>query len=307
MKKLIVSLWLILIAAIVTDCKPSTTKSTDNQAAAQPATPLTRYTLNGYTYAQAKGMIQTFQIDQTIYNVQTSVYFNSTAFHAMVSQLTADGADGFRVYFARVPNQNQNTVVILSTFDGGTDANAATGETHQDYFQNSLISANVSDLNGVAVYNTDNGGATLYTNPHCSAIDPCPSDPKNPHYITCVKAKKMVDSFVSKDPNDDVNGHSEWFDITILQDLDGILQKSPNDSGLRMYFSTRIDMPTDDDGNYYDGVVAIVTKMINNVRRDQYICLPLRTPKFRNPLDGTGGGTDNGEQCPTNCGGTTWP
>ncbi|MFI5159217.1 MAG: hypothetical protein ACHQF4_10155 [Sphingobacteriales bacterium] len=230
----------------------------------------------------------------------------------MISLLNAEDADGFRVYFAKVPSPEKsnsdykNTIVVVATFNGGPIYKDSKSNIHRDYFENNipyLNSSNISDVNGVPHYDTDHGGATLFTHPNCGPND-CITT--NPHYVTCKQAQNMVTGFVNDSPNNDINGSSEWFDIGILNDLDTALMQTPN-SGLRVYFVKRIYNDADSNGNFYHGFLMIPTKNINGVITDDYICLQIHPHYKIKKMTGGGGGTDNGEQCPDNCTGVTWP
>lgn len=297
---MLITMSIALIGLFVASCKQPASKENTQQKS--PTTKLSRYTLNGIPYSDANKMIQSFTGDMSMKDEATSILFTDTTFHSMDSLLNADGADGLRIYFAKDTTSKSNTVVIVSTFDGGIAAND-TNHIHRDYFQYNepyLSTSTAKRTRGIPSYGTKVDGALLFTDPKCSPKDTCKSAY---HYITCTKAQGMVKAFTSQSVTTKINANSEWFDIGIINDLDTLLQKTPK-SGLRIYFAKHLDK--DSQGVYRDGFVLITTQNNSGTQTDNYICLPVH-PKYRNPFGGTGGGTDNGEQCPTNCSGSTWP
>ena len=162
------------------------------------------------------------------------------------------------------------------------------------------------NMNGELGAVTPKEGALLYqrNSPCPQGPDPCPP---TPHYITCSKAYSMVNNYGI----DEINASSEWFDKDIIQTLIKAL-KNQNGDGIRIYYAKQLlASPTDTAPRH--GFVLITTRLIdNNIHEDYFDCitLSLKNKANKNKFKKGflfNGGTDNGEECPTNCSGVSWP
>jgi len=233
---------------------------------------------------------------------QTCVWFTKAALDSMYSVLLRNKADGVRFYFARTVEDHKYTIIAISTKDGGPDTSkkSRNGRIHADFFESDSLSVDAKGKLGLV---TPQLGALLYskTSP-CAAIpDTCP---KLFHYITCDKAYKMVNYYGS----DVINATSSWYDIYLIEALVKSLKKY-NGDGLRIYFARHLEIHknTPADTIHRHGFALITTAKASNIHTDYYGCLD-SIPSAKNPQHYlTGGAADEGEECPTNCNGVTWP
>ncbi|MBS1533136.1 MAG: hypothetical protein JSU01_22745 [Bacteroidetes bacterium] len=274
--------------------------------------PVQGYTLNNIPIASADAMIGYFQQNRGVYDntKPTSIWFSEAELNGMLSVM-GKYADGIRFYFGKTTpdGQGQYVIIPISTVDVGPDPKDATGKRHihSDYYQYQLIYT--TDQTPVPVagrmrYDNDSGGAAFYT----TVINPCTTPgtcvSQNDHYIDCNTALTMVRHYGS----DQINANSEWFDRGIIKQLADSI-KSKKGSGLRIYFARQInpDGSQNPDTIHRHGFVMIPTSVNGSVNKDYYDCFTLQPIyKIVNPKGG-GGGTDNGEECPTNCSGGTLP
>ena len=300
MKKLVIAIGIALAISMAMSCS----QNTKPKALSDPLTQ-TRITLNGISYIEADALVKNFLKNKGIYSKETptSIWFSQAIFHGMDSLMQQQSADGLRIYFAKNPDST-NAVVVVSTFDGGVSSDNQYVNVHRDFFQakGDEVYSSIAGVRGVL--NNDGGGATLYTDPKCLPPGRDGCDPKKFHYITCQRAYNMVHRYGT----DPINATSEWYDAGIIHDLDSVLTVQKGD-GIRIYFARHIDpdMTEPSDTVHRHGFVLITTQLVGNIHKDYYDCFlihPLYIDKKHNPLFG---GTDNGEQCPTNCSGTTWP
>ncbi|MDB5007799.1 MAG: hypothetical protein JWP45_2192 [Mucilaginibacter sp.] len=312
MKKLI--LLLIIPVLIYSSCKQSAGKK-ENQTTTSAlgikthAAQLRLFTLNGISLNEADDMVSNFLQNKGSYtdSVPTSIWFSKGVFLQMYNNLVKNPqSDGIRFYFAQTVPNDKYTVVAVSTMDGGLDPkdSSKTRHIHNDYYQHDNGGMNMKGILGVV---TPQEGALLYTpaaspSPCPSGSDPCPVAP---HYITCSIAYKMVNYFGS----DPINATSEWFDKGIINDLNNALT-SQNGDGIRIYYARHLkpDGAAPSDTVHRHGVVLITTAaMPNNIHQDRFECISLHPLYGNKKRDSFVGGTDNGEECPTNCSGITWP
>jgi hypothetical protein len=312
MKKLVFVIRIVLLGLITVSCKQNSGRSKpESPLAKSNSSTLPLYTLNGLHLTDADAIINQFLQNRGSYDnsKQTSIWFSQPVFHAMYS-LISKQADGIRIYFAKTIPDGKYTFVVVSTFAGGPDPSNTNKNMHIDYFQHTKLTTSSGNVNGDVNYDTAGGGALLYASktPPCgTGSDGC--DTTKPHYIPCKKAFKMVNYFGT----DSINATSEWFDLGIIKDLDSVLVAQKG-NGIRIYFSRHLEpdhsqMP---DTIHRHGFVIITTKLSadasgNQINLDNYDCFlthPIYKDKMHHPFYG---GTDNGEQCPTNCSGTTWP
>ncbi|MFI5159377.1 MAG: hypothetical protein ACHQF4_10965 [Sphingobacteriales bacterium] len=295
MKKLLLIPTVVLALIILTSasCRQKANQNDaqtkENTKAANSAlTPLTpppnTFTLDGTSSQDADDMIKAFinNSGEGSYN-QTNracVLFSKTELQEMCKTLSTEG-DGIRLYFAK--DASSYTVIAVSTKDGGVDKKHPHRHFHNDYFQATKPFGELGNIG-----DPNDKGAKLYAAvTPCDGSDNCPG--KNPHYISCATAYTMVNNYNS----DPINATSEWFDKAIINDLISLI---PTNGGIRIYYGKHLS-GTEYDSTPRDGVVIIVTQP--NLQ-DYFVCLPIHpTYKVFHPL--IGGGTDNGEECPTNC------
>ena len=272
------------------------------------------FTLNGIQYDNAAAMVNSFLQNKGSYNTDspTCIWFSQPVFNKMNSIVqNLAGSDGIRFYFAKTIPNGDYTVIAVTTLDGGPDpTDPTTGPTqrhiHNDYFLHYNPNPTGAVLYGKLGDVTPIRGALLYR--PTSSPSPCPPGgddcPDAPHYITCSKAYKMVNNFSS----DEINATSEWFDKGIINSLNATI---PIGGGIRVYFARRLDVASQDTITRH-GFVIILTGPNpddSSIQQDTFVCISLENIThypFKYDLL-RGGGTDNGEQCPTNCTGITWP
>ena len=328
MKKLVFAMCIAFVV-LMAACKQPDEKKTGNQNSEQQkdsaasltnmASPkLNLFTLNGIPLEEANAMISRFINNKGSYDntKPTSVWFSAAAFQKMYS-LISTHADGIRFYFAKTIPDGKYTIVAVSTLDGGLDPDDLTKNRHihMDYFQNSNPSTANLDVTGVVSYEKETVGATLYAYPSPCKLkegeDGCPTGAAYPHYLSCDNAYKMVNYY----GNDPINSTSEWFDLGVINDLNNSLIRQKG-NGIRVYFARHLtpDGSATPDTVHRHGVVLITTEAVGDLNQDYYDCLTIHPHykgevsfKKHNAQNQFFGGTDNGEQCPTNCGGTTWP
>ncbi|HTD99132.1 MAG TPA: hypothetical protein VK668_07575 [Mucilaginibacter sp.] len=304
MKKLAL---LICIVLAVTSCNNDKGKSKKDSGVKTEHKKLTtvEQTLNGIDLIHASAMVDNFQSDNTSSHMNTAVWLSKEWLDAITSLLNKEQAtvktDGIRIYFAKKPDglSKSNTVVIVSTRDGGTDTNAESGSDHIDYFEHDLdflATATATAKAKVVEEYSPAEGATLYDEHNtCPAKDGCAINTIN--YITCENAGKAVRNFGSST----INTNSEWFSIDLIKYLDLELNSAPEDvtaDGIRIYFAKNTD-ETNTNIKYKKkrrhSFVIITTQADGSIHKDNYICYVHK------------GGTDNGEQCPNNCNGVKLP
>lgn len=313
MKKLLFAISIAMVSLFAASCKQKDKTGADQNdsqatvvAAAKTAalTSKNYYTLNGISFNSADAMVNSFLADTGSFgiNFHTCVWFSKAAFQQMYNILSKDtGSDGIRFYFARTIPDGRYTVVAVATTDGGVDTTDHTGQRHihNDYFQHLKPVLTGTDVFGQLGAISYRDGALL----HNPAGSPCPANtppcPQTIHYISCDTAYMMVNPKTT----DPINATSEWFDKGIINDL---ITATPANGGIRLYFAKHL-APVAPDTIARHGFVLIVTVKdpSSDIQVDTYNCIGLH-PFYKHPLFG-GGATDNGEQCPTNCQGTTWP
>ncbi|RYU89371.1 hypothetical protein EWM62_13660 [Mucilaginibacter terrigena] len=236
-------------------------------------------TLNGVPLATADTFVSNFINKPSVYKSPTSIWFSKAYVDSLKALLYKEGADGFRIYFATYPNGHN--VIITSTRETGVP------DTHQDYFEHSSKFLKTADARGVVDY-TGRKGATLYDPAlKCPGTDNC--NATYTHYLKCDEAAARVKNFT----NDKFLTTSEWFDIEVLDNLSKELNGNSSADGIRIYYARNTN-PTKNT----HGFVITTTKPSgtnSSTHDDYYTC----TTKFRD--------LDNGEQCPNNCNGVTWP
>jgi hypothetical protein len=225
--------------------------------------------LNGYHLNDATTMAYQFITRNTVKPSPECVWFSKDVIHKMLVLLNTEKApngqmaDGIRIYFGFV--NNQNTVIMVSTYAYSSD-NVPSKTKHQDYFQH-------DDSNDLFTTTGING--EVYTKALCGngcllfqkCVSPCPNDkacdPKKLHYITRSRGEKMVGKFGTTP----IVTSSEWFDICLFQAID---DENKYD-GVRIYFGKHL--PTDlIDRNKEAFVVVTTTGASPDNQTDDFNC-----------------------------------
>jgi hypothetical protein len=296
MKKTV--LLLMCSVLIYASCKQGGGSQTNSLAVTPNKIDSNTYTLNGIPFRKANKMVNLFLKDPGSYTdtSQTCVWFSAAALDSMYQTLLRTKADGIRFYFARTIENHKYTVVAVSTKE--VIDSVTKHKIHADFFLADTI-RNV-DAKGKLGLITPAQGALLYakTSPCPTTPDTCP---KLYHYITCADAYKMVNHYGS----DPINVTSSWYQISLIEALVKSL-KSYNGDGLRVYYARRIRPATPRDTVHKHGFALITTAETHKIHVDYYRCLD-SIPNPNNPHRYLMGGADNGEECPNNCNGVTWP
>ena len=235
--------------------------------------------LNGVSLADADSYVSDFINRASVYKSPTSVWFSKAHVDSLKALLEREGADGIRIYFAKYPNGHN--IIMVST--------RKIGLTHQDYFEHSAPILLTAEAKGIVDYAGKNGTSLYDPALKCPATDNC--NISYEHYLKCSEAADRVRNF----SNDKFTTTSEWFDIGVLGYLARELDSSPTADGVRIYYARK---PDPDIKKSTHGFVIVTTKTSttnSNIHEDYYTC---NSVKFR---------LDNGEQCPNNCTGVTWP
>jgi len=328
MKKLVLGLVLALIAvSTVLFVKVKNTKKntgiTPRVKTSQSFLP-TDISLNGIlmddqTINCADSIVSHFIDDHSSSDPKTAIWFSITWVNMMAKYLPGEGADGFRIYFAKKSDANQNlrnAIVIVPTHaDAVADPKAETGADHEDYFDhsNATFYSFLKGLSGSSDITEDLGGndigATLF---RPAAENICPNDackisPDPKDYISCQDAHAAVSNFVKR-PNQAINSDSEWFPIDLITDLQAELQaaldqnpKIPAD-GIRIYFAKNIENKKDPKHKNRNCLIFATTVDNGTItgsksHKDYYECY----------YTAEKGLDDHGEECPNNCNDITLP
>lgn len=238
-------------------------------------------TLNGADLKEADGMVTDFITKPGQYDTPTSIWFSSDYVKNVYDILIKENADGFRLYFAKTA-EGKNTIVIVSTRNLHPDAPG--DKIHTDYFEHKYPYLETAEKGVIS--NTYKDGALLYSpNLQCPDDDKC--DTEYAHYLSCAVSATWANAY--KTP-EDIKTTSEWFDIGVLAYINKELQNTVNKpDGVRFYYAKIATKG--------HGFLFVTTHANNNVHEDYYTCL---ADKLIHP-------GDNGEQCPNNCNGVTWP
>ena len=300
-----------------------------------------KITLNGVDSTDAAKM----KSDYLTYRGQDSrperetFWFSRTAILHMYNLLTAEQAqekaygidsgqrgftDGIRIYFVSDMTQSKchiaNSIILVSTKNAGPDDSVPSGAHHKDYYTHSKKDILFSNLDSISAQWSPhdilkNWGQNLYNGClNCNVIASCDTD--KPHYITQLRAHKMVKQFETKGP---LTTTSEWFDYNLIKDL----ATDAVHDGIRIYIArhpkTLMNGHADTDA-MKEAFIWVTTKpdRLNKTAHDDYYDCTTTEHYFlnfaakmkrkgRNPYDGDGGsggtsgGQDNGEICPTHC------
>jgi len=291
MKKLVCVLGMILF---IVSCKSIPNQLTQTSSLKKATE---RVSLNGISYLTADSMVNKFKSDSMSSDAKTAVWLSKAWVDNVDSILNVEGADGFRIYFAKTIAKNnfdKNAVVIVSTRDDGPGATPS-GGIHLDYFGHtspfflSNASKDTQEYSNIP-------GATLY-NKNTDCTGDCILGPIN--NISCANAAIAVKQFVKGY----IDTKSEWFPIDLLNGLKNELDNdnSIKTDGIRIYFALHSAQTNPGKAGMH-AFIIITTRIITDPatnktipRADYYSCLV--------PFHGY----DNGEQCPTNCTGATLP
>jgi hypothetical protein len=266
-----------------------------------------RVTLNGISAQTANNMVSEFKKNCMSSHTKTAIWFSKIWVEKIDNILNREGADGFRIYYAKNADK-KNTVVIVSTKDDGPDFSKTcdTHRDHLDYFGHTspFLDTLNAGAHAVEEYDGSDPGATLYTTPDCTGS--CLLGATN--NISCENATIAVKKFGKQS----INTRSEWFPRILMdglkKELDGEPKKFLAD-GIRIYFAFHpLDIPgapstnPKHPGRHAFIIVATHTAVINGIKRnrvDYYKCYANFDKDF---FSG-----DNGEQCQYNCTGATLP
>jgi hypothetical protein len=212
------------------------------------------------------------------------------------------GLDGVRLYFARTSKNGPYTIAAFATTDGGIDTVNPDGyrHIHNDIFL--TVNPFAAQAGRPSDPTKPAAGASLYGSAVPCVSDACPPNIQHQHhYINCESAWGLVYSDRS---GDEINSTSEWFDIGIIKAL---LANIKSNGGLRVYVGRHPKAIAPDTVARHGFVLIITEPDANNVQVDQFKCITI-TPHYPDHEEfHTGGGADNGEQCPYACTGVTWP
>ena len=285
----------------------TTTKKFVSETPGPP--PAHTYTLNGYSGEQADKMVHYFLSNKGSCdkNNFTCIFFKKTEIATMVQAAIQNfpNLDGVRLYFARTSDNGPYTIIAVATIDNGLDPSDSNHRRHihnDVFFTVNPFSAPVGLLPVDASKPTT--GARLYNASTPCTADGCPAAIQAQHnYLSCGRAYTMVNTLRS---SDEINATSEWFDIGAIESL--LQMGIPDGGGLRIYFARHQQAVSPDTVNRHGFVILITKPGSGGTQVDDFACITIIThyPYFMMPQD-HGGGTDNGEECPTNCSGVTWP
>jgi len=329
MKKIVFTIKIGIPILLFFSCKSSTStsstkvdttnvnaKTTTTSGISQTQFPPNTYSLNGIPLSGADGMVRSFLGQKGSYDKAhpTCVWFSKDALQAMLTLLNQNGnSDGMRFYYARTLPSGDYTIVIMPTTNDGPDTTDPTPapnqrNKHKDYPLTALpvlaSSTNISTLYGQIGNVTPGKGAKLYrsTSP-CGTASLCSN--ASIHYISCEDAYNMVSNI----GGDEMNVTSEWFDKGVIQSLLNAIT-DPN-GGIRVYYARHLKAydPVDTVTKMHGFVLITTAPNLFGTQIDQYVCINVApfAKYIKSKVKLTGGGTDNGEECPTNCSGTTWP
>lgn len=292
MKKSIYSILLFLIFSACGNQASNNANSSDTSNGLMPAH-ADLVTLNGYTFAEAETMVKQFLNESHSAEKQTSIWFSKNYIDSLDVILPKEGADGFRIYFAR--KGERNALVIVSTRQSKA-ASKNSVANHKDYFDHkSSFFQPGNNPNTIGISENGVPEARLHAaiDKDCSNL-PCNNSGNT---ISCEQGHKWVSQFRP----DTVTTKNIWYPIELLhswkQELDKAVLNGLKGDGIRIYFAKN------DKNNSL--LVFTTTRENKKKRTDFYDCATNMAQK-----DGGGNNgfvTDNGEECPNNCNGITWP
>jgi hypothetical protein len=304
MKKLVIAISIALVAIVTASYKEARSISKHSKAKVEPPA-LIYSTLNGMDAIKAAGLMQNFE-NMRNYDYRptmTNVWFDSKTVQLIDNLLVNEGADGIRVYVVNDMSTNtppfKNSILLVSTKTCTYDPTK-----HTDYYEHSSADPlfnSTTPITGEVHHDNCNGGAVLYTicGGQCPGNTSCV--PGNMHYISRTTGEQMVKLY----GNHSINIVSEWYDRGLFD----AFAADGNYSGIRIYFSTRVN-----NGSKYSGkdsfvITTTVLGSDGKTQVDDFTC------KTNNPFFNgfkkknksgkigkfTTSGQDNGELCPDNC------
>ena len=253
-------------------------------------------TLDGLSFKIANSYIKKIRKEPTSSHDKTNVWFSANWVKNIRKLLDDEGADGFRIYFAK-KETGENTVVIVSTVRIGDNDTVPSLADHMDYFiHRSVYLTTVRSLNS-SEYQEDRIGdasaATLYkpaSDLPCADATGCVITLLN-HRISCSDALTHVVNF----KRENINTRCEWYPLAVLDALDDELTAAKNigADGVRVYFAK------DTKGKNPHSFILATTKTSGAIHKDYYEChisadkLSFITKNLSI--------NDHGEECPINC------
>lgn len=324
MKKLLLLMGIVITIA---SCKSkATTNGGDStQVTTTQAAPPFQITLNGVDSALADTMQKHFlkYRAQDTKPTRESIWFDKATIVKIVALLDqeikdqtaaphqhrTDTTDGIRIYFtsdiAVTTGKLKNSIILVSTKNGGPDPNVDSKAIHRDYYthnKSNPLFANLSSIQG-EIHTRDLvnlRGENLYNIcVNCDVVTPCGTNRR--HYLTRKRAHQMVNEFGDKA----ITTNSEWFDINLFRAFahDNVLD------GIRIYFTRHPEKfnATPDPNKFKDAFVLVTTQKLLGIHNDYFNCKA--TNKYFEyydrhnllPPPPIGGGQDNGELCPDSC------
>ncbi|HVW16295.1 MAG TPA: hypothetical protein VHB54_20855 [Mucilaginibacter sp.] len=315
----------------------STNLTVSNGAKSKVESDTWRITLNGVDSTNALAMTGHFKNykKEDSRPLQKSVWFDKKTFHLIVRILEKERGkqvydapvqkgmtDGLRIYFASDPTsstgQLNNSIVLVSTKNNGLDNTVPSKAYHLDYYDHKKDDSLFMDMTAIkGVISTrpkfpiNLHGENLY-NPHLRLFESENISCSDPHFITRGRANKMANRF----GKDTITTLSEWFDLKLLE----LIDRDTIHDGVRIYFARHPDKyksKIDTDVNK-EAFLLITTKyhynkLLKKETHDDYFDCKWTGNYFLyvkkvlgwynklHAFDGTGGGDDNGELCPTHC------
>lgn len=290
-------LFLIGLALIVLSCNQRSTQSASQTADTMSnkkniTVPTTNYmTINGYTKMEAGVMVKRFLNNKGIFNraARTNIWFKKSYLDSLVLALDAEFADGIRVYFAKGSDEKLN-IVIVSTKSKKLPNDSI---IHQDYFDHT--SNFLPKAKGEVDHGKKNFGTRLYEIKNIFELpDRC--NPKGVHYVDYSTALKWTKNDAIERSNDTINTKSEWFDIGLLHIVKNDLEMKKHGDGIRIYYVRKTEL----DKNEYRHHLLIITTKSKKGDKSKHIDYFNCTSSLHEY-----NASDNGEQCESNCTGTT--
>ena len=290
-----------LILLIIASCgSPSSGDKEKSAAEIGPmAAVVDSVTLNGYTFAQAETMVRTFLREGYSTEKQTSIWFTKRYIDSLDNILSLEGADGFRIYFAK--KGGKNTIIMVSTKQSNNLHPRDSIPTHKDYFGHKstfLQPGNNPDILGIS----ENGvpEARLYS----PSESDCTNLPCNKliNTISCVEGRKWVNQFSQGGP---ITTTSLWYPKKLIEawkkELDAVVPNNIDGAGdgIRIYFAKN---------DLNRNVFVMTTTRIKNGQKgtDYYECYAKNLTEAIPDKTKKRDISDNGEECPNNCNDLTW-
>jgi|GEM_PF-3863804 len=264
--------------------------------------PANTYTLDGNRVSDAIKYVNYFQNsgnpDNFDQGLHYSVFYKARAIKSIYDAIPKTTCDGIRFYFGKTSRSDNHFMLIpVATLNGVPDPTCPDVKDHTDYF--------LTTSPGYAPSTPEGGPAlpgSLFGINCPIGNDDCP---QTTHYINCDDAKQ----FATYSKKEQMNATSEWFDAEVIKEMIDLI---PTNGGIRFYFGKHSTAGNHDNIPRH-GIIMMITERQKEQEVDTLICLPKDQgkhdlfKKLRKLYRLTGGGTNNGEECPTNCQGTKLP